>query len=164
MLYYFRMKAQVFVSNSPASTIKLGRRIGEKLKAGDIIALIGELGCGKTLLTRGICFGLGVDERYVNSPTFVFANEYSGRLPVYHLDLYRIADITEGVDIGLLDYLAKAQSGVLVLEWAEKAISLLPARYLQVSFSVLSVRKRRLSLVGFDDARFSGLLKGTGKY
>jgi tRNA threonylcarbamoyladenosine biosynthesis protein TsaE len=157
------MKAQIFVSNNPASTIRFGQRIGEKLTAGDIIALIGDLGCGKTLLTRGICLGLSVDERYVNSPTFVFANEYTGKLPVYHLDLYRIKDVAEGVDIGLLDYLAKAQHGVLVLEWAEKALSLLPANYLRVSFSVLSARIRRLELTGFDDQRFGNVLKGTGK-
>ena len=107
----------VFLSNSPAITFNFGRRLGERLKAGSIIALIGELGCGKTLFTRGICVGLGVPERYVSSPTFIFVNEYrGGRLPVFHIDLYRLDTIAEEFEIGILDYLAKADSGVIVVE------------------------------------------------
>ena len=151
----------IFLSNSPANTFNFGRQVGGKLKAGSIVALIGELGCGKTLFTRGICVGLGVPERQVNSPTFAFVNEYLGRLPVSHIDLYRIGDIAEEFDIGILDYLAKADSGVIVLEWAEKALSLLPNNYLQVQFEVLSIRKRRLVLVGFGE-KFNDLIRGLG--
>ncbi len=155
------MNKNVFLSSSPASTHRFGKRIGNKLKAGDIIALIGELGCGKTLFTKGICVGLGIATRYVNSPTFVFANEYSGKLPVFHIDLYRLGDIADGFEIGMLDYLAKAESGVMVLEWAEKVLPLLPDDYLQVQFSVLSARKRRIVLVGFGE-RFNSLLREFG--
>ena len=151
----------IFLSNSPASTFDFGKRLGEKLKAGSIIALIGELGCGKTLFTRGICVGLGVPERQVNSPTFAFVNEYRGRLPVFHIDLYRIDSLTEEFEIGILDYLAKIGSGVIVLEWAEKALALLPNDHLQVHFEVLSARKRRLTLVGFGE-KLSGLLGKLG--
>jgi len=151
-----------FLSRSPVSTLKFGQRLGEKLMAGDIIALTGELGCGKTLLTKGICVGLGVSERYVNSPTFVFANEYSGKLPVFHIDLYRLGDITEGFDIGLQDYLAKADLGVLVLEWAEKILPLLPENYLKVQFTVLSARRRQIELAGLI-VRFSSLLGELGE-
>ena len=91
-----------------------------------MIALIGQLGCGKTLLTRGICLGLNVPPRQVNSPTFVLVNEYRGRLPVYHMDLYRITGTSDAMEIGLLDYLHKAKSGVMIVEWAERILSLLP--------------------------------------
>jgi tRNA threonylcarbamoyladenosine biosynthesis protein TsaE len=137
------------MSLSPAATFSFGRRIGEELAAGSVIALMGELGCGKTFFTKGVCLGLEVPEREVNSPTFAFVNEYRGRLPVFHVDLYRIGDIGEGFDIGLLDYLKQAESGVMVLEWAEKALSLLPVDCLQVHFQVLSARKRQLELAGF---------------
>jgi tRNA threonylcarbamoyladenosine biosynthesis protein TsaE len=151
-----------FISSSPETTFNLGQRLGKKLKAGSIIALIGELGCGKTLFTKGICVGLGVPERRVNSPTFAFVNEYLGRLPVFHFDLYRIDDITEGFGIGILDYLAKVGSGVMVLEWAEKALSLLPDNHLQVHFEVLSAQKRRLTFVGFG-GKSGGLIGELGK-
>lgn len=138
----------VFFSDSPAATLRFGRRLGERLSVGGVIALVGELGCGKTLFTRGICAGLGIPEKEVNSPTFAFVNEYRGRLPVYHVDLYRIDDIESGFEIGMLDYLARAETGVIVLEWAEKVLSLLPEDYLQVKFEVLSPQRRRLEFTG----------------
>jgi len=134
----------IFPSNSPSTTFSLGKRVGKRLKAGSIIGLMGELGCGKTLFTRGICAGLDVPLRQVNSPTFAFVNEYLGKLPVFHMDLYRLGDIVEGFEIGILDYLAKAESGVMVVEWAEKILPLLPDNYLRVQFHVLSARKRQI--------------------
>ena len=151
----------VFLSSSPKSTFHFGRRLGERLKGGSIIALIGELGCGKTLFTRGICVGLGIPERQVSSPTFAFVNEYQGRLPVFHIDLYRLNTIDEEFEIGMLDYLAKADSGVIALEWAEKALALLPDDHLQVHFEVLSAHKRRLKLIGFGE-KFGSLLGELG--
>jgi tRNA threonylcarbamoyladenosine biosynthesis protein TsaE len=155
------MERHIFLSNSPADTSGLGKRMGEKLRAGSVIALIGELGCGKTLLTRGICAGLGVSLRQVNSPTFVLVNEYQGRLPVYHIDLYRLGDIAEGFEIGLLDYLARVESGVMVVEWAEKILSLLHDDRLEVRFNILSTRKRRIELLA-SGGRFGNLIKGLG--
>jgi tRNA threonylcarbamoyladenosine biosynthesis protein TsaE len=152
-------KTHVFLSNSPAATLRFGKRLGEKIAMGGVIALIGELGCGKTLFTRGLCTGLGVSEKEVNSPTFAFVNEYRGRLPVYHVDLYRIDNIEVGFEIGMLDYLAQAETGVIVLEWAEKVLPLLPEDYLQVQFEVLSPRKRRLEFTGFGE-RSGALLRG----
>lgn len=156
------MDEYVFLSSSPATTFSFAKRVGGRLEAGSIIALIGELGCGKTLFTRGICVGLGVPERQVKSPTFVFANEYLGRLPVFHIDLYRLDTVAEGFEIGILDYLTKADSGVIVIEWAEKILSLLPNDYLQVQFQVLSARRRQLVLVGFGE-KFGSLLKELGE-
>ena len=138
--------------------MSLGKKIGERLEMGSVIALIGELGCGKTLMTRGICMGLGVPERLVNSPTFAFVNEYHGRLPVFHIDLYRLDTLTEELGIGMLDYLKRGASGVIIVEWAEKMRSLLPESYLQVEFEVLTARKRRLILTGIGD-KFTHLLE-----
>ncbi len=148
-----------FLSHSPAGTFNFGKQVGKRLQAGSVIALTGELGCGKTLFTRGICTGLGVPERQVNSPTFAFVNEYQGKFPIFHIDLYRLSTIDEEFDIGLLDYLAKVGSGAIILEWAEKALSLLPDDYLQVKFEVLSARRRQLTLAGFGE-KFSRLVKG----
>jgi tRNA threonylcarbamoyladenosine biosynthesis protein TsaE len=135
-----------FFSNSPAATLSLGKKIGERLPAGSIIALIGELGCGKTLLTRGICTGLEVPLRQVNSPTFVLVNEYQGRLLVFHMDLYRLEGIDDGFEIGITDYFSRVADGVMIIEWAEKVISLLPPDILRIEFDIISARKRRIVL------------------
>ena len=155
------MNRYAFLSNSPADTSGLGKKIGERLEAGSVIALIGELGCGKTLLTRGICAGLGVPLRQVNSPTFILVNEYHGRLPVFHMDLYRLGEIAEGFEMGILDYLARTSTGVMVVEWAEKISPILPKDYLEVQFQVLSTRKRRIDFSACGD-RFRNLLKELG--
>jgi tRNA threonylcarbamoyladenosine biosynthesis protein TsaE len=135
--------------------------MGVLLEAGSVIALIGELGCGKTLLTRGICAGLGVPLRQVNSPTFIMVNEYRGRLPVFHMDLYRLGSIDDGFDIGIMDYLSRAGSGVMIIEWAEKIISLLPADLLKIDFQILSARKRRIAFSA-SGGRFGRLFKELG--
>jgi tRNA threonylcarbamoyladenosine biosynthesis protein TsaE len=152
------MERHTIHSNSPAATSELGRRMGENLKAGSVIALIGELGCGKTLLTRGICAGLDVPLRQVNSPTFVLVNEYRGRLPVFHLDMYQLGTEADGVELGITDYLSRAESGVMIIEWAEKILPLLPDDLLRVSFEILSARKRNIEFYTSGE-RFAGLLK-----
>ena len=106
-----------------------------------------------------MCAGLGVRENEVNSPTFAFVNEYRGKLPIYHVDLYRIDDIESGFEIGMLDYLARAEAGVIVLEWAEKIQALLPEDYLQVKFEVLSAQRRRLELA-VSGERSDALIRG----
>jgi tRNA threonylcarbamoyladenosine biosynthesis protein TsaE len=147
-----------FFSNSPAATLAMGKKIGEHLLPDSIIALTGELGCGKTLLTRGICAGLNVPLRQVNSPTFVLVNEYRGRLPVFHMDLYRLSGIDDGLEIGIMDYFVRASSGVLIIEWAEKMSSLLPPDLLKVEFDIISVRKRHIVFSSVS-AKFAGLFK-----
>lgn len=133
-----------FFSNSPAATLALGKKIGENLHAGSVIALIGELGCGKTLLTRGICDGLDVPLRQVNSPTFMLVNEYRGRLPVFHMDLYRLVGVDDGFEIGITDYFSRAAEGVMIIEWAEKIASILPPDIVRVEFDIISEKKRRI--------------------
>ncbi len=156
------MDKHVFLSNSPTATFNFGRRLGEKLPAGSTIALIGELGSGKTLFTRGICSGLDVATRYVSSPTFVLVNEYRGKYPVFHMDLYRLGNMVDGFEIGILDYLDKADTGVIIVEWAEKILPLLSDSYLQVQFYVLSTRRRRIILTGIGE-KYSSLLREIGE-
>jgi tRNA threonylcarbamoyladenosine biosynthesis protein TsaE len=157
MLYYRQMEYE-FLSRSPAATSRLGKTIGERLAAGAVVALIGDLGCGKTLLTRGICAGLDVPLRQVNSPTFVLVNEYRGRLPVFHLDLYRIGTEADGVELGIADYLWRAASGVMIIEWAERILPLLPADLLKIEFQILSPRQRQIVFSSAGN-RFGGLFK-----
>ncbi len=134
------------ITRGPTATRKLGQRIGQQLKAGSVIALIGELGCGKTCFTKGLCAGLGIPGKQVNSPTFAFVNEYQGRLLVLHLDLYRIDDMSAGLDVGIMDYMARTEKGVAIIEWADRVLPLLPEDRLAVRFDVLSTRKRQLEL------------------
>jgi tRNA threonylcarbamoyladenosine biosynthesis protein TsaE len=152
------MDKYTFLSNSPSATLALGERIGERLRPGSIMALTGELGCGKTLLTRGICTGLGVPLRQVNSPTFVLVNEYRGRLPVFHMDMYQLGAAFDAVEFGFFDYLARAASGVMIIEWAEKITAVLPDDCLNVKFDILSARKRRLEFTTRGN-KFRDLLK-----
>ena len=126
---------------------------------GSLLALTGELGCGKTLLTRGICDGLGVPLRQVNSPTFVLVNEYRGRMPVFHLDMYQLGAAFDAVEFGLFDYLARAASGVMIIEWAERIAAVLPDDRLNVKFDILSARKRRLELTAPGE-KYADLFKG----
>ena len=152
------MYSYEFLSRGPSATMSLGKRMGELLGPGSVIALIGELGCGKTLLARGICAGLEVPPRLVNSPTFVLVNEYPGRLHVFHMDLYRLEEASDGVEIGLLDYLDRTEAGELIVEWAERVISVLPEDLLKVEFEVLSARKRRIKFTA-SGGRFVCLLR-----
>lgn len=123
------------ISQSPEQTQTLGMRIGELALPGDVFLLVGELGAGKTCLTQGIAWGLGIKE-YALSPSFVIMRELYGRLPLYHVDLYRLDRIEESMELGLDDYLYGR--GVCVVEWAEKALSILPKKYLLIKISHLS--------------------------
>jgi tRNA threonylcarbamoyladenosine biosynthesis protein TsaE len=156
------MEKRLFVTASPSATQDLGKRIGEKLGPGSIVALIGELGCGKTCFTKGLCAGLGISRREVNSPSFTYVNEYKGRLPVFHADLYRAEDMDTILEVGLVDYLRQAEAGVAVIEWAEKILPLLPDSYLEVNFSALSSRARQITIIGYGE-RFNELIGELGE-
>jgi tRNA threonylcarbamoyladenosine biosynthesis protein TsaE len=108
-----------FETHSPSETLILGEKIGRHLGAGDIVFLFGDLGAGKTTLTQGIARGLGVaKEEYVRSPSFTLVNEYRGNIPVFHVDLYRIASFRELEDLSLEEVFS--DQGVSIVEWAEK--------------------------------------------
>ncbi len=130
-------------SHSPEQTQKIGIRIGELALPGDVFLLSGRLGAGKTCLTQGIAWGLNIKE-YALSPTFVIVREMHGRLPLYHIDLYRLDNIDEIEDLGLDDYLYG--KGACVVEWAEKALGLLPTEHLLIQIDFLSDTMRSLQL------------------
>jgi tRNA threonylcarbamoyladenosine biosynthesis protein TsaE len=120
---------QRLITTRPEETEAAGARLAASLSGGAVIALTGELGAGKTCFAQGLARGLGVATR-ATSPTFVLINEYRGRLPVHHVDLYRIASLTEAMDLGLLELLDG--DGVTVVEWADRLAPLLPPRTIHV--------------------------------
>lgn len=130
-----------FVSKSVAETMRFGEKLGRTLRGGDIIALCGELGSGKTILTKGIAKGLGVkSSKYVNSPSFVIIKEYKGHLPLYHFDVYRLRDVSEFSTVGYTEYFYG--KGVSVIEWADKITAILPKDFLKVDMSVKKEKER----------------------
>lgn len=128
-------------------TRRFGEVIGEHLQRGDVVALVGELGTGKTCLTAGIALGLRVPEVYpITSPTFTLINEYPGRLPLYHLDVYRLSGTLDLEEMGYEEYFYG--DGVVVIEWAEKIKDLLPPCTLLVEFTYIDDNNRRLVITG----------------
>ncbi len=134
------------VSRSPQETREIGRRLGAQLSRGDLVGLMGELGSGKTVLTQGICLGLGVEES-VKSPSFIIITEYMGVIPVYHFDLYRIGSLDEFLALGYEDYFYG--EGATIIEWAEKVMSLLPPDRIEVWLSILDEQSRELTVKSF---------------
>ena len=120
---------------TPEETEALGRRLGGLLRAGDVVALSGDLGAGKTVLTRGIAAGAGAGGHVV-SPTFTFLREYHGAVTVYHVDLYRLDRPQQLEDLGLDEILDG--TGIVVLEWAEKARPLLPPEHLWITIRFMN--------------------------
>jgi len=135
------------VTQNPDQTMRLGRLLGEILPPGSFIALVGSLGAGKTLLTKGLARGLGVeDDREVTSPSFVLVNEYRGRIPVYHLDLYRLDSYAEVEGIGWDEFVAGP--GVTLVEWADKVAEELPEERIEIHLQWAGEEKRRLVFSG----------------
>lgn len=131
------------ISHSPEQTQRLGVHIGELALAGDTFLLMGKLGAGKTCLTQGIAQGLNIEENAV-SPSFIVVRELQGRLPLYHIDLYRLDHIEEIAELGLDDYLYG--NGVCVVEWADKGLSVLPVEHLLIQINYLSDTERSFQL------------------
>lgn len=131
------------ISGSPDETHDFGRHLGELAQRGDVFLMTGDLGSGKTCLTQGIAKGLGIKEHAL-SPTFVIMREMHGRLPLYHVDLYRLDRLEETADLGLDDYFYG--DGLSVVEWAEKALSLMPPERLLIEIAYISDNERKLTL------------------
>ncbi|MDD5459456.1 MAG: tRNA (adenosine(37)-N6)-threonylcarbamoyltransferase complex ATPase subunit type 1 TsaE [Phycisphaerae bacterium] len=122
---------KTFISQSVDETIVIGREIGEKLHGGEIFAITGDLGAGKTHLIKGIAAGAGAQEQHhINSPTFVLVNEYIGRLDIFHIDAYRIETSAQFEQIGFDDFLYP--QSVVLIEWADKVRDILS----QIDFCV----------------------------
>jgi len=132
---------------TPEATQALGQRLGALLFPGAVVALVGPLGAGKTLFTRGIALGLEVAApEQVTSPTFVLIQEYAARLPIYHFDVYRLKHLAEFEDLGALEYFAG--NGVCLIEWADRVAPLLPDEHLSIDFELTGPQSRRLTLTG----------------
>lgn len=130
---------------SAEATLELGRAVGALLGPGEVVALFGELGAGKTTFIKGCALGLGVpDARVVTSPTFTLMNIYHGRCPVYHFDLYRVHSPGELTELGHADFFGG--EGVSLVEWAERAGSLLPACAVHVVCITLGPDRRRIEI------------------
>jgi tRNA threonylcarbamoyladenosine biosynthesis protein TsaE len=146
-----------FQTHSDTETIKFGRKIGALLSAGDVLALIGPLGSGKTWLTKGIALGLGVDPgMVVTSPSFSLVNEYKATHTLYHMDLYRLERISDILATGLEEYLYN--DGVAVVEWADRLPEILPEWCITASFDILDDRNRDIIIKG-DHPRAIDIIK-----
>ncbi len=138
------------ISRSPGRTTALGSTIGSAAVGGTVVCLFGDLGSGKTKLTQGIAAGLSVPETYVvTSPTFTYVNEYPGRLPLYHIDLYRVSSPDELFDLGWEEYIWT--DGVVVIEWAARAGRLLPEKRIDVSITIMDTDARRFDITFIGD-------------
>ncbi|MBI2873948.1 MAG: tRNA (adenosine(37)-N6)-threonylcarbamoyltransferase complex ATPase subunit type 1 TsaE [Firmicutes bacterium] len=145
-------------SKSPEETERMGAALGRLLAPGDLVCLSGGLGAGKTCLARGIAAGLGIREG-IRSPSYTLINEHrGGRIPLYHMDFYRLADPVELEEIGLQDYLEG--EGIVLMEWPEAAYQLLPGERLEITLEPVEDREasRRIMAQAAGD-RFERLLR-----
>lgn len=149
-------------TRSARATWRLGQVLGEALQPGDLVALIGDLGAGKTQLVRGACAGAGVAEGDVSSPTFAIVQTYRGRLPFNHADLYRLADLDELYATGFFDLLGG--DGALVVEWADRVAGWAPEEALVIRIVEVAGRPstRRLTVEG-TGARHAELARLLGR-
>lgn len=141
-----------FTSNSPLETEALGQRLAAQLHPGDIVSFYGDLGAGKTAFIRGMALGLGVTDP-VTSPTYTIVNEYRGRIPLFHFDLYRLSGPDDLFDIGWEDYLARG--GICAVEWSERAEEELEDS-VKVTIQRLSDTQRRITITGGAADELSG--------
>ena len=131
-----------YISNSPADTEKIGEMLGQKITGGRVVACRGGLGMGKTCFTRGLAKGLGCTEQ-VTSPTFALINEYlSGRIPLYHFDMYRISSWEDLYSTSFFEYID--EGGVLACEWSENIENALPENTIFVEFTRISDTEREI--------------------
>ncbi len=144
------------ISHSVAQTQRLGARLGELARGGDLFCLEGELGSGKTCFVQGLGRGMGIPEP-IHSPTFILANEHRGpRFPLFHIDAYRLRGPDEALGIGLEDYLGG--DGVCVVEWSEKIAEALPLERMWIQFRYIDEGKRGLLIHASGD-RYEQMLK-----
>lgn len=136
---------EIFETKSVRGTIELGKKLAQQMDVGSCVGLCGQLGAGKTVLVKGIAAGLGMDEtKLVRSPTFVLVHEYAARVPVFHLDLYRLAGEPEELaDLGIDEML---DEGVVLIEWADRGREYLPRPRLQIDIEITGLKNRRFKI------------------
>jgi len=135
-----------YLTPSVEKTVWLGRQLGIQLIDGDIIALIGDLGGGKTWFTKGVAIGLEIEPDYVVSPTFTLVNEYKGRHQLFHIDLYRLKNKTEIIALDLEDYFSG--EGIVIIEWADRWPWEFPEETIQVDLRMIDEHTRELKFSG----------------
>lgn len=133
-----------FVCSSEEETMKLAKNIGDTSKPGDIICLRGELGAGKTHFVKGFVTAFGISPETVSSPTFSIIQEYSGSIPVYHFDFYRLDTAQEALEIGTEEYFYG--DGVSIIEWPERIESLLPDDIKEIQISSINKTTRKITI------------------
>jgi len=134
-------------TNSPSETSRLGEQLARQCKGGEIFCLSGNLGSGKTTFTKGLAKGLKIDEKKVNSPTFVIMNAYEGKVPLYHFDFYRFEKLEEIGGVGYDEFLYG--NGVAVIEWAERFGALMPPERLEFKFTYEGEAKRSIEFKAY---------------
>lgn len=140
--------SKIIVCNNTKETEKFGLALGSKLKGSDVICLNGDLGAGKTTLTKSIGKGMGIDD-YITSPTFNIINEYYSDLNLYHFDTYRLENIDDVEYLGFDEYFYS--DGVCIIEWADRIKEFLPDQYLELNIKKIDDDKREIELVAFGD-------------
>ena len=147
------------ITKNPEETKNLGKEISKIIKPGDLLAFYGELGAGKTCFIQGISLGLEVKD-YVTSPSFTIINEYQGKIPIYHFDLFRFDNAEEILELGYEEYFYG--EGLIVIEWAEKIERFLPKEHLKIDIKFKDCYERTISFISQGD-RFDKFLKELSK-
>lgn len=141
-----RERSVTYLAPSVEKTVWLGQQLGIQLTKGDIIALVGDLGGGKTWFTKGVAVGLGINPSSIVSPTFTLVNEYHGRQCLYHIDLYRLTSNSEIMALGLEEYISGP--GIAVIEWADRWPEKLPEETIRVELRMVDEHTRELRFSG----------------
>jgi tRNA threonylcarbamoyladenosine biosynthesis protein TsaE len=146
----------VFCSNSEMDTEQLGAALADALPSGAVVALVGTLGAGKTRLVQAFAAACGVPRDAATSPTFVLVNEYRGRLPIYHIDAYRLRDEDEFIELGPEEYFDS--EGVTFIEWADRVADCLPAERVEIECEATGETSRRFTVRGVGE-RLAGAVR-----
>lgn len=153
-------KSEYIITNNEKETKKIGKLLGDNVQPGQIILLKGDLGSGKTRFVKGIAASLN-STKEVSSPTYNLINEYPGKMTLYHMDLYRLDNENDLLNIGFEDYLYR--EGIIAIEWPELAYDFLPADFLLIDFKIVSENKRKLKLKAKGE-KSKKLMKGLAEY
>ncbi len=136
----------VYISNSPEETKQIAVDLGKKLNDGDVVAMFGGMGMGKTAFTHGLALGMGIDDKQVSSPTFALVHEYGDKKKLYHFDMYRIESWDDLYSTGFFDYIDL--NGILAVEWSENIENALPENHIRVEFEKGHTDTQRIITIG----------------